>query len=223
MYITEKDLENELNQASDANVSVINAQKAEMLAKIAGKVFEINIQNSIFKSIQFPSLPRNWQFIMSKIDWPEKAMKNPNGSLFMDPQKIDQDDAQDIAMQCFNSNRFDGEKTGLKATLSNVAYQEPKNESQFNFQKTLVSLLLEDTPSQRGAEIPVRSIEDVNKNMFKTSTDVVKAITDYIVRTIDAVKPVVEMTGGSSGIRTFMKAVNTANAAAYDTVEDWLE
>ena len=31
------------------------------------------------------------------------------------------------------------------------------------------------------------------------------------------------MTGGSSGIRTFMKAVNTANAAAYDTVEDWLE
>ena len=89
MYITEKDLENELNQASDATVSVINAQKAEMLAKIAGKVFEINIQNSIFKSIQFPSLPRNWQFIISKIDWPEKAMKNPNGSLFMDPQKID--------------------------------------------------------------------------------------------------------------------------------------
>lgn len=59
--------------------------------------------------------------------------------------------------------------------------------------------------------------------MYETSTDVVKAITNYIVRSIDAVKPLVEMTGGSSGMRTFMKAVNTANSAAYDTTKDWLE
>lgn len=219
MYITEQDLERELNNASDAKVTIVDKQKNNILRDIASKIFEINLQNAIFTTLQFPSLPRNWQFYMTPIQWPQK-MKNVNDSMFVNPNVIDNDDAQDIAMQCFGGERFDGENTGLKMTLSPKAYDaKNKNEGYvFDFNKALTSLLLEDSPSMFGADMDVKDVKSNNKNMSSMSADIVKAITSYISRSIQAVKPLIEMTGGASAIKGVMQAINTANAASYKNV-----
>ena len=228
MYITEDNLKSELNAASDGKVELVDKQKASILQDVAQKIVGIDLQNSIFSTLQFPSLPRNWQFLMAPIDWPKKAMTNPNGSLFIDPKDIDSDDAMDIGRQCFGSARFGGKKTGLKQTLNPFAYFVKKkntNESVMSGEQFLNMLLEnslnEDTPSQTGADIKVRSIKSQNKNSESPALDVINAITTYIVRSIQAVKPLVEMVGGN--IATFQKAVNTANQASSDNIRDWLE
>ena len=43
MYITEQDLERELNNASDAKVTIIDKQKNNIMRDIASKIFEINL------------------------------------------------------------------------------------------------------------------------------------------------------------------------------------
>lgn len=225
MYITEQDLEKELNNASDAKVTIIDKQKNNILKDVASKIFEINLQNAIFTTLQFPSLPRNWQFYMTPIQWPAK-LKNVNDSLFANPNVIDNDDAHDLAMQCFGGERFDGAKTGLKMTLQPKAYDDGKEKNEayiFDFNKVLVSLILEDTPSMTGADMEVKDVKSNNKNMSSMSTDIVKAITSYISRSIQAIKPLIEMTGGAGALKGVMQAINTANAASYKNVSQWLE
>ena len=154
MYITEDNLKSELNAASDGKVTLVDKQKAALLKDIAQKIVGIDLQNSIFSTLQFPSLPRNWQFMMSPVAWPKKAMTNPNGSLFMDPKVIDNDDAMDIGRQCFGSNRFGGKKTGLKQTLNPFAYFVKKKNAHESLMtgEQFLNMLLEgalneDTPS----------------------------------------------------------------------------
>lgn len=60
MYITEDNLKSELNTASDSKVTLVDKQKAALLKDIAQKIVGIDLQNSIFSTLQFPSLPRNW-------------------------------------------------------------------------------------------------------------------------------------------------------------------
>lgn len=74
-------------------------QYKEIINKYYKKyVFDIDLQTDLFAAIQFPSLPRNYRFLISPFDWPKKAEENPNGSLFSDPNKIDANSADDIAM-----------------------------------------------------------------------------------------------------------------------------
>ena len=157
---------------------------------------------------------------MTPIQWPAK-LKNVNDSLFANPNVIDNDDAQDFAMQCFGGERFDGAKTGLKMTLQPKAYDDGKEKNEayiFDFNKALVSLLLEDTPSMTGADMEVKDVKSNNKNMSSMSTDIVKTITSYISRSIHAIKPLIEMTGGAGALKGVMQAINTANAASYKNV-----
>lgn len=222
MYITEQDLKRELNQASDANVEILNRQQIRALAEIGAHIFDLNLQNAIFSTIQFPSLPRNFSMLMSKVEWPEKSWLNPNNSLGFNPQAIDKDDAQDIAKQCFDGDRLGkGMSTGIKQTMNPEAYQ---NESfGFDFQKELAKLILEDTKSMRGVDISVPDNKDINTRMISSSTDVINAITVYIKRSMEAVKGLIEMTSGSSGIIQVKKVINTANSASKDTIRDWLD
>ena len=228
MYITEDNLKSELNAASDGKVTLVDKQKAALLKDIAQKIVGIDLQNSIFSTLQFPSLPRNWQFIMSPVAWPKKAMTNPNGSLFMDPKVIDNDDAMDIGRQCFGSNRFGGKKTGLKQTLNPFAYFVKKknaNESLMTGEQFLNMLLEgalnEDTPSQTGADIKVPSVKSQNMRSESPALDVINAITTYINRSIEAIKPLVEMVGGNAN--QFSKAIQTASSSQKDNIVVWLQ
>ena len=227
MYITEDNLKNELNAASDGKVSIVDQQKAALLKDIAQKIVGIDLQNSIFSTLQFPSLPRNWQFLMSPIDWPKKAMTNPNNSLFMDPKDIDGDDAMDIGRQCFGSARFSGKKTGLKQTLNPFAYfVKKKNANESLTGEQFLNMLLEnalneDTPSQTGADIKVRSIKSQNKNSVSPAVDVINAIDTYIDKSISAVKPLVEMVGGNAN--QFSKSIQTASSSEKDNIVVWLK
>jgi hypothetical protein len=45
----------------------------------------IKPDEEIYKNLKLPSLPTNYKMLMSNIDYPTKAKKNPNGSLFMKP------------------------------------------------------------------------------------------------------------------------------------------
>jgi hypothetical protein len=202
---------------------MIDKQKANILKDMASKIVGIDLQNSIFSTLRFPSLPRNWKFLMSPIKWPEKAAPNPNASLFADPLIIDKDDAMDIGMQCFGGNRFGGKKTGLKMTLNPMAYinKKPTTED-VDFGVSLFKMLLEDTPSQTGADIETGDVKSNNTNAAKASQDIVNAISTYVASSIQAVKPVVEMVAGGANVNTFVKAVQTANQSSMENVAEWL-
>jgi len=79
------------------------------------------MQTDLYGTIQFPSLPTNFEMLMSKIPFPDKAQKNPNDALFVDPQKIDATIADDLGKQLFNSKTFKN-LTGLKSTLNSKAW-----------------------------------------------------------------------------------------------------
>ena len=83
--------------------------------------------------------------------------------------------------------------------------------------------MLEDTANQRGAEIDQRSIKSQNSKIESVSTDILKAIKTYISRSVEAVKPLIEMVGGSTGVRDFSKAILTAGSASENNVIEWLK
>ena len=176
-------------------------------------VFHIDLQTDLFAGIQFPSLPGNFSMLMSKIPWPEKAHQNPNDALFFDPQKIDTSGADDIAKQLFNSKSFQ-DKSGLKMTM-NPAALKPNLK--------LESLMLEDTMSGTGADIDVPDDKTYNTKMSKANMDVVKAIKTYIVRSLEVVKPLFELTGGANAIKDLNKAILTASSTTNENINKWLE
>lgn len=176
-------------------------------------VFHIDLQTDLFAGIQFPSLPRNFSMLMSKIPWPEKAKPNPNDSLLFDPQKIDASGADDIAKQLFNSKKFQ-DNSGLKMTL-NPAALNPKLK--------LESIMFEDTMSGSGEDIDVPSDETYNTKMAEANMDVVKAIKTYIVQSLKVVKPLFELTGGANAIKELNKAVLTASSTTTENINKWLE
>ena len=214
MYITEKDLQQELDQQSDSKVRMYDRQKAMQYAEIGAHILQINLQSPIFSSIQFPSLPRNWDFVMSKIEWPEKAMINPNGTLAMNPKDIDKDDAQDIAHQCFSGEQFRGMKRGLVQSLFPGAFKFLESRD-FTLGEFIGHMLMEDTKSMTGKDIDPKSNKKVNTKVSVMSGSIVQAITQYIIRSTDAITGLIEMTGGASQIKAVKRAINTANSASW--------
>lgn len=58
-----------------------------------------------FNSLKLPALPTNYTMLMCNIEYPAKADKNPNGSLFMKPtQEILQAKAEDLGLTYFTHN-----------------------------------------------------------------------------------------------------------------------
>ena len=58
-----------------------------------------------FNTLKLPALPTNYTMLMCNIEYPAKADKNPNGSLFMKPtQEILQAKAEDLGLTYFTHN-----------------------------------------------------------------------------------------------------------------------
>lgn len=208
---------------ADAKIKEVNVDniRSSYLEQFRGsKLFKLNLQNDLWTSIVFPNLPYNFEMMMSDIEWPKKAGKNPNGTLFTSPQEIDENSADDIGLQCFNSSKFGGKKSGLKMTMNPRAYEN------FNSIDDYYShMLLEDSVNLRGSDIDVKSIKSHNDRMAKQNANVVQAITTYVTRSLTAIEPLVQMVGGdnaSAAIGKVRKAIHTANQLAYSNVEDWL-
>ena len=146
---------------------------------------------------------------MSKMDFPEKAQKNPNDALFMDPAKIDATIADDLGKQLFNSKSFKN-LTGLKLTLKPTASREFEALTALVDHITL-KRIFEDTPAGTGAEIKVQDIKSVNQQITQMSQSARNAITTYINRSLSVVKPLLELTGGSTSVKDVMRIINTAN------------
>ena len=214
-------------------VNIDSPARKELLKGFRCHLLPIDLQTDLFSVISFPTLPYNFKMMMTDIDFPEKSKKNPNGTLFMKPTMIDQNSADDIAMQCFGNGFSHEQKT---ATLNPKATKVETSEALgYNFSDIVNSLyervneinpnlsLNEDTANQRGAEIPVQDIKSFNGNMSQMSTNIMSAITTYISRSLTAVTPLIEIVGDRQGISRFRKAVNTANASAQDNITNWLE
>ena len=201
------------------NVVLINddVQKA-YLETMQNRAFKLNLQTDLFSAISFPSLPYNFQMLMSDIDFPKKASKNPNGSLFMKPMEIDSNNADDIGLQCFGDINFGSpDLYGFKMTYNQEAYES------YDIGNFMTQLIFEDTVDMHGNDIPVKDIKSRNNKMSKLMTDVVSAITTYISRSVTVITPIVQMVSGSSGISGFIKAIETANKTSFNNVKDWLE
>lgn len=196
-------------------------------------VFMLDLETDLFSNISFPTLPKNFVMQTSKIDYPEWANKNPNNSMLVDPQnEINSSYANDIAHQLFNSEQFTGgNKQGLKMTnAQNVMdafmpdFGNPILE--WFYMNCVNNSLNEDTPSQTGKEVKVQDIKDRNLNFTKVNTDIQKAITTYIMKSLTVIQPLIEMVkgqGAGSYMTSIKKAINTANRISVKNVSDWLE
>lgn len=67
------------------HIDTKDAVKREILKQINAKMIHVDLQSDLFDNITFPSLPKNFQMLMSNIDYPDKSKQNPNGTLFMKP------------------------------------------------------------------------------------------------------------------------------------------
>ena len=223
-----------LNEDTD---EMINAEKKNVQGKVSSKTFledayiaqymknyvwQIDLQTDLYGTVQFPSLPTNFQMLMSKMDFPEKAQKNPNDALFMDPAKIDATIADDLGKQLFNSKSFKN-LTGLKSTLNSTAHSREFEALAALVDDITLKRIFEDTPDGTGAEIKVQDIKSVNQQITQMSQDVRNAITTYINRSLSVVKPLLELTGGSTSVKDVMRIINTANSTGLDNVRQWLD
>ena len=154
-------------------INIDSPARKELLKGFRCHLLPIDLQTDLFSVISFPTLPYNFKMMMTDIDFPKKSKKNPNGTLFMKPTMIDQNSADDIAMQCFGNGFSREQKT---STLNPKAAPVETSESLgYNFSDIVNHLyehaneinpsLNEDTANQRGAEIPVQDIKSFNGNM----------------------------------------------------------
>lgn len=228
--VKNKKIQSQLDDNMQGTVKVAKKQAIDIINDYyKNYVFEIDLQTDLFSGIQFPSLPRNYKFLISPFDWPKKAEENPNGSLFGDPSKIDRNSADDIAMQCFGGD-FDSSKMKMAGTAQPYAKEFEQlntildvialNEISLNAWSDK-SVLTGGTEDNAGYELPVRSIDEHNSNMQTLSTNVVNAIRNYVSRSIDAISPLVQMTAGN--VKDVKKKISTANSASQDNIKEWIK
>ena len=126
-------MENTLNGSVQGKVHTLSdVQMSYLMKYYQNYVFQINLQTDLFANIQFPSLPTNFQMLMSELDYPATAKVNINNALMMNPQDIDKTSADDIGLQLFNSSKFNN-KTGLKMSLKPGAWSREYESIAFMF------------------------------------------------------------------------------------------
>ena len=217
------DMRNALDGSVQGKVHTFSKEKMAYLMKYYKQfVCEINLQSDLFANIQFPTLPHNFQMLMSELDFPSKAKININNSLMMKPQQIDQSAAEDLGLQLFNSKKFNN-KTGLKMTLSPEAWARQYESIGYMFDEIALRQLFEDTASGSGVNIPVQDIKSYNQSMTQLNADIIASIDTYVTKSIEAVKPLLEMVGAGSNASNVLKSVQTADEASHTTVSDWLD
>ena len=212
----------EMNNAEEDFSADTSLDAAYIVKYMKDYVWQINLQTDLYGTVQFPSLPTNFQMLMSKMDFPEKAQKNPNDALFMDPAKIDATIADDLGKQLFNSKSFKN-LAELKLTLKSTAHSREFEALAALVDDITLKRIFEDTPAGTGAEIKVKDIKSVNQQITQMSQSARNAITTYINRSLSVVKPLLELTGGSTSVKDVMRIINTANQTGLDNVRQWLE
>ena len=217
------DMRNTLNGSVQGKVHTFSkAQMAYLMKYYKQFVCEINLQSDLFANIQFPTLPHNFEMLMSELDFPSKAKVNINNSLFLKPQDIDSSSAEDIGLQLFNSNKFKN-KTGVKMTLFPGAWSREFESIGYMFDEIALRQLFEDTASGSGVDIKPQDIKSYNDSMEQLNADVISSIDAYVTKSIEAVKPLLEMVGGGSNASSVLKSIQTADEASHTTVSDWLD
>lgn len=119
-----------------------------------------------FNTLKLPALPTNYTMLMCNIEYPAKADKNPNGSLFMKPtQEILQAKAEDLGLTYFaNSTGIDDIIHWEKETPA----QQQENDS-FNYalKNPYIQMLLE-AEEQEEQETQQEDTSDANQEENKT-------------------------------------------------------
>lgn len=218
-----------------------DTEEIQMLDAMKKQMFNVNIQTDLYSMITLPSLPRNYASLMAPIEWPKKALRNVNNQLLIDPRTIDRSDADDVALQCFGEFRGNdfsrAQQMKMKMTLNPDAHNEQATDVEESLKMTvsefrrfiyesMQGLIKEDTASGSGVDINPPDNKGQNDSMEKMSTDIVKAITTYVTRSITIMKPLFELVAGqgaSSVVRELAKKINTANSAGFTEITKWIK
>lgn len=203
----------------------------------------INLTINPLSNIVFPTLPYNFQMLMSDLEWPEKAMKNPNGTLFMHPGEIDDSPADDLGLQCFGkfdeiqlTGSFNKENTkNVNMTKSQAdaeadthrVFPKPVADS-YNpyFLNSVYQYLTEASYNMVGFDIDVPDTKARNDKYATISTNVVDAISTYITKSLEKIAPVVQLVAGqgaSASIKKINDVVLSANSMGKDNIKVWIE
>lgn len=217
----------------------LNDVDRKILSEYGVTSIPIQLHTDPFSTIAFPSLPYNFAMLMGDIDWPKKAAKNPNGTLFTSPKEIDKQTAEDIGLQCFG-NFKDFQLTGSRDDKKNKKvsdgkkqikqnYENGTNESAFSFinnqeNSVLQWLLSEATYDMKGIDINVSDIKSINQNYKALSTGVIPAIENYIQRSLSVISPMLQLVSGSSGsgLKKINDAVTSVNKMGINTITEWI-
>lgn len=204
------------------HIDTKDAVKREILKQINAKMIHVDLQSDLFDNITFPSLPKNFQMLMSNIDYPDKSKQNPNGTLFMKPQDIDHNSADDIALQCFGGDFSANNKSKLKMTMNPTAESMGQYFAN-NMYNYILNSLYEDTVNMKGKDLIPQDIKAHNDRMVTMSSNIINAITTYVDRSISVIVPIIQMVAGNQNINYVKKTIQTANRASWRKITSWLD
>ena len=197
----------------------------------------IKFHTNPLDGITFPTLPYNFDMLMSDLDWPAKAMKNPNGTLFMHPGEIDDSPADDLGLQCFSqfddpaflSLSYDTSKT-KNITIKDASSAKDDFEARENYNpflnNTVLQYIAESSDNMIGISMDPKDIKARNEAFTTMYTDVSKAISTYITRSLSIINPVVQLVAGQgagSAIDKVRKIIISANSAGLDGIKYWID
>lgn len=191
---------------------------------------------SYFNNIKLPDIPTNYGMLMSAIDYPTKANENPNGSLFMNPNKeILQAKGSDIG-QTYFGGEFDMTKT-IKHKSTNESVQNYYNRSLFEvadkdgYDKTKdgasTGVL---TPDLDPTAVGGKELEQETQKRKKTAVvnfngDIVDAIDNYISASVPIVVSLCRAICGKNneGIKKLAETIHNAQTAAESSFNKYIE
>ena len=92
-------------------------------------------------------------------------------------------------------------------TLSPEAWARQYESIGYMFDEIALRQLFEDTASGSGVNIPVQDIKSYNQSMTQLNADIIASIDTYVTKSIEAVKPLLEMVGAGSNASNVLKSV----------------
>lgn len=97
-----------------------------------------------FNTLKLPALPTNYTMLMCNIEYPAKADKNPNGSLFMKPtQEILQAKAEDLGLTYFTHNMSIDDIIHWEDDEQTPAQQQENSSFNYALKNPYIQMLLE--------------------------------------------------------------------------------
>lgn len=225
-----------LDKFNDITLSLSGDAESVYIAESDKKLLPVKINTEYFNNLSLPGLPTNFSMLMSNIDFPTKANKNPNGSLFMKPtEEILKSGATDLGTKCFNNN------VNLKNIINKTTN---KNESFFNSQiyKELFEVENEDgldkttdgefgsifTPDSDptyvgGADLEQETMKREQTKVNEYKGDIIGAIDTYVVSSVPIMNNLLRgICGESTNLKEFGKLVMQINSAAKGNIAKYM-